>query len=594
MTAKHDILQLRNILLGKEYDELIHIKNQFENSDQYSAQIAEVIAEALTLRSKRDSDLVHALSPVIEKGINKTINDNPRKMVGLLYPVILPAIRKSINQTLTDMISSFNTVLRNGISLKAIKWRFDAWRTGYTYAQIVMMHSIVYQVEQVFFIHRDSGFLIEHVTSDNAIIKNEDTVSGILSAVQSFIRDSFSVDDDEQLTDINMGDITILVEHAPHAVIALVVRGTIPTQLHTQLRESSEYLHDNYGIACRDFSGDTSAFDGVSDVLQSQLLKKEIIKTEAPVLEKDYTKWLPHSIAVTTISIAIFFIFQEEPKSTSDNNSKLRNQALLTDIKERLQQEPGITLLNTKKLETGYYIKGLVDLEARRPNDIIDPIKQEELGLVLDFDTYLSTDEVFLLERAKKILSPPESVSLHIENRSLYIRGSSSQQWFESMQAKWRLISGLEKINTDNFSYAEANYSADQNDKKDLVESNDNIINAIKQLHSQYYLFEVGKSQIDMKSHSFQSALKNIERILRLANTLGFQVQITLVGDADTLGSYDFNKKLASQRARNMRAQLIQQGIPESIVLAYGSRDYNVPTTVKKNLRRVSYQVIVF
>ena len=84
---------------------------------------------------------------------------DPHVLADALFPVMGPAIRKSITETLRGMLESFNEALDNSFSLRGLKWRVEAMRTGKPFAEIVLMHSLLYRVEQVFLIHRETGLV---------------------------------------------------------------------------------------------------------------------------------------------------------------------------------------------------------------------------------------------------------------------------------------------------------------------------------------------------------------------------------------------------------------------------------------------------
>ena len=77
-----------------------------------------------------------------------------------------PAIRRAIAEALRAMVDSFNQVLQHSLSARALRWRVEAWRTGRPFAEVVLSHSLVYRVEQVFLVHRDTGLLLQHVAAD--------------------------------------------------------------------------------------------------------------------------------------------------------------------------------------------------------------------------------------------------------------------------------------------------------------------------------------------------------------------------------------------------------------------------------------------
>jgi len=192
MQGTPDISQLRHLLFGKDYDALLALKAQFENSERYTSSVANIIAEAIQQRETRDGSISAALAPTVEQALTHAISQDPKRFADVLYPVMGPAIRKSIQQALNEALENFNRLLEQSLSVNSWRWRWDAWRTGQSYAQIAMLRTLVYQVEQVFLIHRDTG-LLQHVVSENVTSKDPEIISGMLTAIQDFIKESFSI-----------------------------------------------------------------------------------------------------------------------------------------------------------------------------------------------------------------------------------------------------------------------------------------------------------------------------------------------------------------------------------------------------------------
>ena len=87
-----------------------------------------------------------------------SVRRNPRPLADALFPIIGPAIRKAVAATLqrharVAQHARSSTACRGARS----SWRLDARRTGKSFAEIVLLNTLVYRVEQVFLIHRPSG-----------------------------------------------------------------------------------------------------------------------------------------------------------------------------------------------------------------------------------------------------------------------------------------------------------------------------------------------------------------------------------------------------------------------------------------------------
>jgi hypothetical protein len=55
------------------------------------------------------------------------------------------------------MMQSFNQTIDHSLSFKGLAWRIEAWRTGRPFAEVVLLHTLRFRVEQLFLIHRDTG-----------------------------------------------------------------------------------------------------------------------------------------------------------------------------------------------------------------------------------------------------------------------------------------------------------------------------------------------------------------------------------------------------------------------------------------------------
>ena len=91
------------------------------------------------------------------------------------------------------MMESLNRTVEHSVSWRALQWRWTALRTGKPFAEIVLLNTLEYRVEQVFLIHAETGLLLQHVSSDAARRQDADQISAMLTAIRDFARDSFKV-----------------------------------------------------------------------------------------------------------------------------------------------------------------------------------------------------------------------------------------------------------------------------------------------------------------------------------------------------------------------------------------------------------------
>ncbi len=225
-----DLARLREILVGREQRELEVLRGRLAQVGFTPERLADELPEAIFRRNDRgDRQLAIALAPSVQQALTESVRKNPSSIATAIFPVLGPAIRKAISEALAGLVASVNAGIGQSLSLRGLQWRFEAWRTGVPYAQVVIRHSLLYRVEQVLLIHAETGLLLAHVASPDLPTADGDLISGMLTAIRDFVGDSFSQERDVGgLTSFKVGELGVTVEPGPQAVLAAVVRGPAP------------------------------------------------------------------------------------------------------------------------------------------------------------------------------------------------------------------------------------------------------------------------------------------------------------------------------------------------------------------------------
>src|ERR1700728_4469822 len=230
-SADERLRQLRGLLVGPELEQIAALRRRMDDPQLRSEDMSESIAEALAIRSKQDHKLQTTLQPLIEEALRISVARDPAMLATSLFPIIGEAVRKAVAHALQGMFDSLNLMLDRGLSLQSWKWRFEAWRTGKSFGQIALTHSLSYRVEQVFLIHRETGLLLGHVAFSDGVVQDADLISGMLTAIQDFVRDSFGTKKSDDLEVMQVGDFKLWLQHGPLALLAAVVSGQPPPEL---------------------------------------------------------------------------------------------------------------------------------------------------------------------------------------------------------------------------------------------------------------------------------------------------------------------------------------------------------------------------
>jgi OOP family OmpA-OmpF porin len=181
-------------------------------------------------RSDPDGRLADALCPLVESALKRSVRDEPRFWAQTISPILGPAIRLAVASALRDMVQTINQLLENSLSMRSWRWRVEAWRTGQPFAQVVLLRTLVYRVEQVLLVDRNSGLLFASVSAPGISTRDSDLVSAMLTAIQEFVHDSFYLEQDDSIRQIHTGEFSLWVETGPFAALAAAVRGNAPIE----------------------------------------------------------------------------------------------------------------------------------------------------------------------------------------------------------------------------------------------------------------------------------------------------------------------------------------------------------------------------
>lgn len=384
------LAELRAILLGPDRLVWESMRQRLDNPSRRAEDVASVLAEAVRLRSKGASDikLRRALQPLLEEALQLSVQSNPRMLADALFPIFGKAIRKAITAELDGMLQSLTQTLEQSFSWNSLKWRWESFSTRKPYAEIVVLRSMLYRVEQVFLIHRGSGLLLQHVAAsslEQAETKDPEMVSSMLTAIQDFVRDSVSGAGGQALETIRMGEIEVVLAYGPEAILAGFVRGVAPRNLGRVFQDALDAIQQKDAEALHAFSGDTSQFDNCRPQLEACLLGRGKPDRQAS------TSWGARTLlfglpALLVLALAGSWIYSAAMQRRFDN------------FAHRLESQPGILLTHTEKRGSKFYISGLRDPLAADPVSLL-PAGLSSNRVELRWEEYHSLAPRFAAQR---------------------------------------------------------------------------------------------------------------------------------------------------------------------------------------------------
>ena len=422
--------QVRGLLLAEDRARLDALQRRLDDPERRISELADVLSDAVRLRAE-DDRFISALQRPVDQCIQHSVERNPQGLADALFPVMGPAIRRAIGEALKGIVQSINQAVEHSISAKGLRWRIEAWRSGTSFAEVVLKNTLLYRVDAAYLIHNDNGLLIEHALAETqTTLKDEDAMSAMLTAIQDFIQDSFT-GSNEGLESVEIGGRSLWVLRGPKATLACVITGMPPRSLREQLDGTLRDLHLSYRKQLDAFDGDKSPFAGVEPLLQDCLT---LAYRESAQERVSKVRWLPWALAGVMLLSGLGWLGWTQ---------YVWGQRL-DAARNRLEEAPGLVLVNWRP-SGERWAHLLVDPMAEAPEAVI---ADEEIAAWLDLQTrpYISADAPIVLERVKQQLAPPETLTLSLSDAVLHVEGQASDAWVEAVRALRVLPPGVDRI----------------------------------------------------------------------------------------------------------------------------------------------------
>jgi hypothetical protein len=121
----------------------------------------------------------------------------------------------------------------------------------------------LFRIDDVFLISKD-GRLLMHNTRRMRADRDEDILSGMLTAILAFLKDA-DPEENGELKRFEVGGKTTLVERGPHAYLAAIYSGRVPRWAGKDLQRFMASLEANFGQKFAEWSGDPDDLRGLKE-----------------------------------------------------------------------------------------------------------------------------------------------------------------------------------------------------------------------------------------------------------------------------------------------------------------------------------------
>jgi outer membrane protein OmpA-like peptidoglycan-associated protein len=291
------------------------------------------------------------MAPLIGGAIRKQIKSQKDDIVDALYPVVGNMISRYVTKMFEDMLANINNQIQNGLSFKTIKRKLTAKLKGVSESELLLNENVAAKIQSLLLIHKETGIVLAHVENPDSPLNEPEMLASMMTAIRSFVNDWVEKNsDNNELGEIEYGDKKIIIESSGYSYLAVIVQGNTNKLIYDKIREALENIVLNHGDEIKNFNGNLENFDNITIYKEiSQLLSSDKNKD----IKREKTHPLLFIIPALIVGFTIFYYYKN-----------YLNDALMYEINTKLYKTPSLTSF---RLSSKVYNDGVVVLKGEVP-----------------------------------------------------------------------------------------------------------------------------------------------------------------------------------------------------------------------------------
>ncbi len=204
------------------------------------------------------------MAPLIGSAIREQIKSQKDDVVDALYPVLGNMISRYVTKTLEDLLESINSQVQDGLSFEALKRKARAKFKGVSESELLFNENATANIRALLLIHKETGIVLAHSENENHPVSEPEMLASMMTAIRSFVNDWIEQNSENQeLGEIEYGGNKIIIEASGYSYVAVIIEGSAYKATYDKIRETLENIVLNHGDMIRGFDGDLDKFDNL-------------------------------------------------------------------------------------------------------------------------------------------------------------------------------------------------------------------------------------------------------------------------------------------------------------------------------------------
>jgi len=217
-----DLQKLKKLLIGTEQKDVSDLQKRIKAIEDFigdddklrKALKDQLIPTVDTIQSDSPKELSKALSPTIVSAMQREIVNSKEVFVEALYPITGRLVSSAVTNAFRNLLENINARLDSLLSPQAFKLRIQSIFSKHSYAELVLAHLQMGQLQKLLIVDRFSGILqagwaIEQDDLDDS--HDEALFACLLSAVMQCAENDLA-EDNSSLKSLDLDGRRVFIE----------------------------------------------------------------------------------------------------------------------------------------------------------------------------------------------------------------------------------------------------------------------------------------------------------------------------------------------------------------------------------------------